>query len=73
MRLFGTINSLIDRFDRAGLLTPPFDINWGAVQGMTSTSAVSERMTATMAITGRFTGTLAIGNRLTAAFGVEQG
>lgn len=25
MRLFGKVNSLIDRFDRAAWLTPPFD------------------------------------------------
>ena len=25
MRLFGTVNGAIDRLDRAGLVTPPFD------------------------------------------------
>jgi len=31
MRLFGKVNSAIDRFDRAGWVTPPFDLELSSV------------------------------------------
>jgi hypothetical protein len=40
MRLFGKVNGTMDRFDRAWLLTPPFDKNLSIVVGVLRVVAV---------------------------------
>lgn len=58
MRLFGTVNDGIDRYDRAEWLTPPFDLTWssGAVLFLTPANAADLTMTpataADLSITG---------------------
>lgn len=32
MRLFGKVDSAVNRFDRAQMMTPPFDLSWATTE-----------------------------------------
>lgn len=65
MRLFGKVDGDINRYDRAGWLTPPFDYSLLTDVALTCEASIGPRLSSTIACAARLAAAPSVDARLT--------